>query len=457
MKYPKELEVHVNEIKEIVSRWPVEKSLDEVMAWVLQFEKADYEIALRILKNLNVIGPDDLNAALQIAYSKLLRHAQQRGEIIDQENTVYMAIGRDGKSGAMIAYNFRMINGLSSAHFFSEDSIGNIKEGKIKNLVLVDDIIATGDQSGKQLKELSEKALRLNIKNIYLVSAFGFKQGIEKLSSNTQVADVFSAVEYDECDTVMSLDSLFYDDLLHEKRTSYRDRISNIYKGTGYSNGIGALIAFYYNTPNCTIGAIWKNDFGWIPLFPRMFDAKAEGPELYKLDELLREEDGLKVIKTDCSIYVEGKVMELFLQEIAKLKDNFGYENMSIVSIGPFYSRSLIDSLKKYSKKNMFVTDEPTDSSSPHSAAMKQAIEEDDLVRIDQVMSYFDIEKIKSSEKFSHIIDRSIFDEQTSIDTRNEILAKILFNRNYRNENMLELIKCIDENKINELVNKFKK
>ena len=55
MKYPKYLENRIEEISSVVKSWPVEKSLEEVMAWVLQFEKNDYDLALRVLKNLNVI------------------------------------------------------------------------------------------------------------------------------------------------------------------------------------------------------------------------------------------------------------------------------------------------------------------------------------------------------------------------------------------------------------------
>ena len=56
MKYPRELEDKVKEIKTIIEGWPVEKSLNEVMEWILQFETEDFELALRILKQLNVVG-----------------------------------------------------------------------------------------------------------------------------------------------------------------------------------------------------------------------------------------------------------------------------------------------------------------------------------------------------------------------------------------------------------------
>ena len=309
MKYPRYLENRLQEINAIVKSWPVEKKVDEVMAWILQFEKSDYDLALRVLKNLNVIGSDDLNIALSVAYSKLLRHALEKGNKISNENTLYMPIGNDGKSGAMIAYNFRLINGLSSAYFFSKDTIQLVKSGKINNLVLLDDVIATGEQSSKQLKETAEKARKLGIQNIYLLTAFGYRAGIERLKE-TAVADVFSAVEYDESDTVMDLDASFYEGLSHDKRERYWETFSKYYKGYGYGK-IGGLITMYYNTPNCTVQMVWGSNDGWMPLFPRRFDLKNIGPELYEMDELIKEEsEKEKIPKEECSIYVEGKTEE---------------------------------------------------------------------------------------------------------------------------------------------------
>ena len=45
-----------------------------------------------IIGNLNVIGSADLNIALNVAYSKLLRHAQEKGNKISTTNTLYMPI-----------------------------------------------------------------------------------------------------------------------------------------------------------------------------------------------------------------------------------------------------------------------------------------------------------------------------------------------------------------------------
>ena len=181
MKYPKYLEARLSEIENVIKSWPFEKTLTEVMSWILQFEPDHYDMALRAVTNLNVIGEHDLKTALSVAYSKLLRHAKDSGIKISRENTLYMPIGSDGESVAMVAYHFRTINDLSSSYFMSSETMELIKSGTIHNLVLVDDIIATGEQSGEQLVEVANKARILGIKNVYLVTAFGFRVGIDRL------------------------------------------------------------------------------------------------------------------------------------------------------------------------------------------------------------------------------------------------------------------------------------
>lgn len=461
MKYPKYLENRKDEIYRIVSSWPIEKNIVDVMAWVLQFDSTDYDLAIRILCQMNIIGSDELNSALAISYSKLLRHAGERGVKISKENTIYIPFGSAGKSGAMIAYNFRMINGLNSAYFLSKDTIEFIKEGKIENLVLIDDIVASGEQSSSQVKEIAEKALGLGISNIFVITAIGFKDGINKLME-TQMADVFSAIEYDVSDTVCSLDADFYKGLPYETRKSYQERLMTKYKGLGYK-GIGALIAFYYNTPNCTINSVWFSKDGWIPLFPRKHDLNNKAPELYEFDELLKAKNGNQVVsKNDLSIFVEGKSEELFISELAKRNENFGVGQIKVISIGPFYQKSLLEELSAYSKKILFITDDENDTDeNPHNKNLKDAIGDKPLLRIGSIMSYFDMQKVSTNSTFCKILDRDCFDANYPEKYMYDFIETKLLKRaasNFRFNNMRELLdNCIDEVKINNLVDQIKR
>jgi|GEM_PF-3387093 len=468
MKYPKYLESKIEEIKQVVKSWPVDKDLTEVMSWILQFESDHYDLALRVIYNLNVIGPDDLNVALSVAYSKLLRHAKEAGNRISKENTLYMPIGSDGKSGAMIAYNFRTINDLSSSYFMSSENLELVKSGTIHNLVLVDDIIASGDQSSKELVKVADKARIMGIKNVYLVTAFGFKDGIDRIR-NTQVADVFSAVEYDDRDTVMNLDSLFYKELPHDRRQQYLEAISKYYGGYGYVGEnklpIGGLISFYYNTPNCTLSMIWGSHNGWIPLFERKHEPNVKELDVYTMEEFLEEKnvevDVEKVKKEECSIYVEGKTEELFIQELATRNDNFGYKKVNVISIGPFVSETLISSLKNYSDTVFFITDDDINSDNAHIKSIKEATSGVDLKSMGPTMSYFDLDKIKQSERFTKVFGKDFVNGTDDITTIYNYLENRIIKRApgvYKVDNMRELVEhCANEEKVKELISLFQK
>lgn len=466
MKYPKYLEARLQEIESVVKSWPMERVLTDVLSWILQFAPEHYDIALRVINNLNVIGERDLKTALSVAYSKLLRHAKDNGIKISKENTLYMPMGSDGESGAMIAYHFRTINDLSSSYFMSEKTMESVRSGKIYNLVLVDDIIATGEQSGEQLVAVAEKARIQGIKNVYLVTAFGFRIGIDRLRDK-QVAEVFSAVEYDDRDTVMNLDSLFYDGLSHNVRQQYKEAISKYYGGYGYcgTNGspIGGLITFYYNTPNCTLSMIWAKGNGWIPLFERKSDANVKKPEFYTPEEFLEtKNEKASVTKDECAIYVEGKTEELFIQELANRNNNFGYKTLSILSIGPFVSESLVNALLRYSKLVYFVTDDDLNADTPHVKIIKDITKgKGNLISMGNTLSYFDIEKIRDSEYFVKVFGKDFITETEDKVALYNYLENRLIRKApavYRLDNMRELLDhCLLEDNANKLIKMFQK
>lgn len=394
MKYPIEIEKQIIEIASIVNSWPVKKEVSEVMNWVLQFDNEDFEIAFRIIKNINVLGPEELNSALAISYSKLMRQAKNKNINLSLKNTMYAAIGGASKSGAMIAYNFRLINELASANFLDDDSIKYIEQGKIENLVLIDDIIGSGDQSAKELQELAERVIPLGVKNIFVLTAVGFKSGIKKVI-DTELADVFSALEYDEQDCVISLDSKFYDGLPYSQRKQMQEKLAK-YKGLGY-NGIGALIAFYYNTPNCTINSIWANSYGWIPLFPRISNVTGIDKHYPGLENAVvnppEPNESSKLPINSLTIFVEGKTEEIFLEKLGTKFENFGYEKLDVISIGPFYSEKLIASLQNLASNYILIT-EAEDPNTAHMRRVKDIVKENKLILMDDILTYFDIQRI---------------------------------------------------------------
>jgi hypothetical protein len=187
MKYPQSLEKQLNEVKTITDNWAIEIPFESVIKWIMQFDSNDFELAVRVIKNLNVIGFEELNNALTVAYSKLERKAIDKQTKIKNINTLFAGIGEGGKSGAMISYSFRLANELSEENFYDENALQHLEEGRIENIVLVDDIISSGNQAITEIRKLSEIALPLGVKNIFLLTAVGMREGIKKVKMKQEL------------------------------------------------------------------------------------------------------------------------------------------------------------------------------------------------------------------------------------------------------------------------------
>ena len=454
MKYPKTLTNKLNEVRSIVEKWNVQIPDSEVIKWMMQFDNTDFELAFRIIKNLNVIGYDELKSGLNIAYSKLERKSIDKNTKINSKNTLFAGIGEGGKSGAMISYNFRMINELSEENFLDDDSLVHIEKGRIENIVLVDDIISTGNQAIKEIQKLTESLVPLGVKNIFLLTAVGMKQGIKKVEDETG-AYVFSAFEYDITDTVISFDSEFYDGLEFEERQFLKERLEYYGKicspksPLGYG-GIGGLIVFYYNTPNSTIPHVWSFLNSWLPLFKRTVRINGIDSYYKQFDSLKSQKPKSKTGKEELTLFVEGKNEEIFFDLIqSKLKTAFEIEK-------------LIDNLNKTETQYLFVIEDDPFAPSSYNSRIEQIFKDKPHVKMKQILEYLNIESILKDEDFSKILisDSTKEMEINSREFRREFEMKLFrrFPSSYRETLMRKLVtKHLDEKKINILLAEMKK
>ncbi|WP_342543314.1 hypothetical protein MHH33_06965 [Paenisporosarcina sp. FSL H8-0542] len=375
MKYSTLIQDNLEEIKEIVSNWPMNITCEEVLNWVLQFDIEDYEIALRIIRNLNVLGFDDVNEAVKIAFSKLNRVAIKEGSHITQRNTVYAGLGNAAKSGSMISYHFRILNGISETNFIHESHIEQIKNKEIQNIVLVDDVVASGDTAVKEINRLRESLIIINPEiKVFLLSVCGMRKGLDRINEEVGVSS-FAAYEYTELDTITSFDSPFYEGIKFDQRNALKEKIIEYGKityksGLGYK-GIGALMVFPYNTPNCTLPVVWGDVKGWIPLFKRAGRITGISSVFENLDKTASEKVNRakrnKSISTErtktseLDLYVEGKrdeEMIKFLSDRYNFSIRLGYEKVNIITIGGLvFSKKVIEALEFAKNDTVLISD----------------------------------------------------------------------------------------------------
>ncbi|GAB3983474.1 hypothetical protein GCM10028806_56710 [Spirosoma terrae] len=417
MKYPQALTSKLDEIRSIVENWTIPIPFEEVVKWMMQFDNNDFELAYRIIKNLNIIGYEELKSALHIAYSKLERMSIDKGTKINSKNTLFAGIGDGGKSGAMIGYNFRISNELSEENFLDEDSFAHIEKGRIENLVLVDDIISTGNQAIKEIQKITETLIPLGVKNIFLLTAVGMKEGIKKVEKDTG-AYVFSAFEYDTNDTIISFDSSFYDGLEFENRKNLKERleyygkICNPKSPLGYG-GIGGLIVFFYNTPNSTIPHIWSTFNAWIPLFKRTLRINGIDSYYKQFDNLQSQKPKAKPGKEEITLFVEGKSEEIFFELILpKLKEAVNSDNITIISLGGNITEKLIENLNKSDTKYLFIIEDSPYASDTWAKRMEELFNNKPHIKIKPIIYYLDINAILGLETIKTSLKLPIIKEE---------------------------------------------
>lgn len=463
MKYPISLSQRIDEVKNIVENWPVEKNINQVLNWLMQFDNDDIDLAIRVIKNLNVIGFEDLNTALIIAYSKLERMAIDKGTKITSRNTLFAGIGDGAKSGAMIGYNFRIINELPEDNFIGENSLDYLEEGLIDNIVLVDDVVGTGRQATKEIKELTQKVTPLGVKNIFLLTAIGMREGIREISLNTK-AYVFSAYEYTELDTVTCLDSPFYDGIPHEERAGARSRLE-YYGGItnksplGYG-GIGALISFYYNTPNISLPMIWGSKNSWLPLFKRAVKINGINSYYKQIESSInkKKKDGtvLTAKENQLMILVEGSFDEIFFDYIISLiKDKLPFEKVSVIALGGFGSKKLIENIVKLNSHCLFIVEDDDNIQRGFMERILSNIGDNQNILVKPFSYYLNLDSLVQSDKWSRIFPKSESIEELGNVNRMKIVEQKIKMRVHRNEAQLKdlLENYLDESKLQLLIN----
>lgn len=373
MRYPKSIADEIESIESVVSTWPGDLgvTVEDVLKWVLQFDDADISLAMRVIRNLNVVGQRDIDRGLQIAFSKLVRKAVEKGSRITGVNTLYAAMGDVGKSGAMIGYHLRRNTSISEENFLNEDTFAHVTEGRVENIVLLDDVIGTGNQATEAIEELTEVVLPLGVKNIFVLSVCGMRGAIEEIEEKTK-AYTFSAFEYDGIDTAASLDSSFYDGVAHEERDRLRQRLT-AYGRISYARnplgfgGLGGLLVLPYNTPNFTLPIIWSDANQWIPLFRRV--RRVNGIQAYykQFQKAVGEKASVPEPisqpepRPAVTLFVEGKRDEAFFDEVVSSGALRGFEDadgVSVVSMGSNVAPDrLVELLVATNPNSVFVVD----------------------------------------------------------------------------------------------------
>ena len=464
MRYPETLIDKLDKVKEVHNSWKSSISFDDVVKWILQFDSEDYDLAIRIIEHINFLSFGDIKNALSIAYSKLIRKSIEKGTKITHKNTLFAGLGDNGKSGSMISYHFRVINELSEENFNDNEEL--IETGDIENIVLIDDILSTGFQASREIIKLTEKLTPFGVKNIFLLTVCGMKDGIIKVEEETK-AYTFSAIEYSSKDTIIDLDGKFYQGLSIEERERYKSRIEYYgkvaYQKQPFGFGhVGGFIAFDFNTPNTTLPLIWSDSNSWIPLFKRARRINGINSYYRQFEKPKKEKDiPLPINTKEISIYVEGKIEEIFfdlLIQEKKFDKRIGFDKVNIIALGgAFMSKKLLTQLSNADQEQIFIFE---DDKHTMSIIEKQPYSELKVVLMrPNIMSFFRIKEILKNEKNDKKLVEMVQGKEIT-DLLYFELEMFLVKRNSpsRRQNILQeyIVKYFNEETYNEFIEEIK-
>lgn len=367
---PARLRAALDALEPTVSGWSVPVTMEHMRQWVNQFDPADYDLAVRVAQNLTVVGNSHLREALSAAFRKLSRSAAKAGAAITNTNTVYAGVGDSAKSGALIAYHFRVLHDLPQSNFREVDDPVDFDVDAIKNFVLLDDMIGTGKTAADDVERLAVEVYPSRSgANIYVLAACGYRDGMKNVTDRTGAA-VFAGFEFGEEDTARSPDSQLYHGLSHPEREDLTRRLKEHCRRIstselGYGN-VGGLLAFEFNTPNTTLPIVWADGHRWYPLFPRA--TKVPGVRRY-VEKMSRQRE-VQVSESpnppqrkdiELTLFVEGKFDEYFFDFLAReraLASSLGVRSVSAVALGGLYqSDRLLELLRQTRKFAVFVLD----------------------------------------------------------------------------------------------------
>ena len=365
---PSSLKMLTSRIEKAISSWPIDITMDHAIRWILQFDSDDYLLAVRLIEHLDVLGSAQVRSALEVANTKLMRRASEKGAPIKGDNTLYAGIGSSAKSGSLISYHYRVTAELSEDDFLSGESEEELDLKKIENIVLVDDVIGTGKTVAKEVIRVAEEIYALSqSRNIFVLTVAGYLDGIHHVIEETG-ASVVSALEYSTLDTVSVSDAAFYEGLQVAERTAVQQRIKRYCKSISTSDlgfgGVGGLLVFDHNTPNTTLPIIWHTGKGWRPLFPRavripgaakvLKSAKNEAKTTNQKPNIVVDRGNVEL-----TLFMEGKVDEIFIDLMRQKKDlagRIGVREVAAVALGGLHgSDRLVDLLRESRKHAVFI------------------------------------------------------------------------------------------------------
>lgn len=238
--------------------------------FVSQLKEKDRElgpILIELVRYYNYYSRETINKILESNYKTVTDDLK-----LLKDFTIYSRIEDDSKidSSNNLLEEFKILNDIPNTYSHDIEKLSIEKFEYIENVIFIDDIIGSGKTVKKFFEANKEKLLK--VKSLIFCVVI-LDNGLSYLE------DYFNAngfdcqiVSYSKQSPAFDINYIFEGDA-SIKEARLMDFEKELFGNSsnfilGYENG-QALVSFFRNTPNNTIGSFWFSGKKWRGLFPR--------------------------------------------------------------------------------------------------------------------------------------------------------------------------------------------
>ena len=254
---------------------------ERIERWLCAFSEEERPLLLNLLGHFLYYSEKRIKEKACILYEKF---SKEYGE---EKNVVYIpTIKQYGVGYSSLFFdNFWLVNDLYD--YAERNIISMLKEDIVpEKIAIVDDYSGTGNTIVTTLTELICANERIRSAQIYVIVQHITKRALEFLQSASSSLSLKLHVIYlDYSEEAFKPDYLFERVESEKKRLSYESICHRL--DIEESNMLGyeevqSLVAFYYNTPNNTLGLFWKDLNEFTALFSRHRKQRTQLAELQR-------------------------------------------------------------------------------------------------------------------------------------------------------------------------------
>lgn len=233
----------------------------DVDAWLGQFEPEERVYVAALLRGFKYYGKRRITDLCRELYLLVMKQLDDH----DPNSVRFVPFGGAGKSGALVAYYFRIANNLNSASFVEMAALQQKTDMDATPLVFLDDILASGRQAATIWHSLVSEGKLKTTTRALLATLVGTSAGARYLEERTTLTTCAADLAHNPFDSHSRLFASVRDmEIARAIAESYGRKLVS-HAPLGFLGG-GMLVGFSHGTPDNTLPIFWSKQNGWRPL-----------------------------------------------------------------------------------------------------------------------------------------------------------------------------------------------